>query len=331
LKVFNFDPADHRDDYAENEWVHIPNGVTPEFLEAMREFVARELTDRKIEGAGIGGKGRKDQAVFEFPAEANAPGEVFDVVAEMCGLNRSTMTLSERHVNAYYEDAPDEPTAHKDRYSSQVSVGLSIESPPGSRVVAYPHDDRGENPFNVSFALVESLPPDRHPDVVLKGAREIELEDNPGDVVAFPGSSTWHLRRQPAGATILYLKMNDFGSDPLGEDPSTPHRRKATMALLASDGASIDDAVAEPARRLDTINRRYLRQGWRDEIEARVWEQPPVPLGELGWRLLAAMDGQRTVRALVGEVAPSDVDSARSTLVELASREVVDLMPASGA
>ena len=163
MRLFNFDPGEYRAAYAENDWVHIPNGVTPEFLEAMREFVTRSLTDNKVEGAGIGGKGRKDQAVFEFPDSVDFPGEAFDVVASMCGLDRDAMTLSERHVNSYYADAPSEPTAHKDRYSSQVSVGLSIESPPGSRVVLYPSEERSENPFNISFALIGSLHPSAIP------------------------------------------------------------------------------------------------------------------------------------------------------------------------
>ena len=325
MKVFNFDPAEHREHYAEHEWVHIRDGVTPEFLEAMREFVARSLTDHKVEGAGIGGKGRKDQAVFEFPESVDFPGEVFDVVAELCGLNRATLTLSERHVNAYYEDAPDEPTAHKDRHSSQVSVGLSIESPPGSRVVAYPDDERDANPFNVSFALVESLPPERHPDVVLSDAREIELEDSPGDVVAFPGSSIWHLRRRPAGATILYLKMNDFGSDPLGEDPTTPSVRAATLAALDGDADALDDLIPVPSRRLDTINRRYVRDGWADQVEARVWEEKPVPLTDAELDLLRAMDGRRDVATLLGGANGA---ATRDSLTELARREVVDLLPA---
>lgn len=328
MRIFNFDPAEHRSDYAENDWVYIPNGVTDEFLEAMRDFVGRSLTDNKVEGAGIGGKGRKDQAVFEFAAEIDFPAEIFDTISTLCGLNREAMTLSERHVNAYYEDAPVEPTAHKDRYSSQVSVGLSIESPPGSRVVLYPADERSENPFNVSFALMDSLPPERHPDVALKGAREVELEDRPGDVMAFAGSSTWHLRRQPAGATILYLKMNDFGSDPLGEDPSTPARREATLAAVQSADGALESMVPVPARRLDTIHRRYLRQGWREEVEARVWEQPPIPLDDQDLRLLTAMDGQRDVRALLGEASAGSDGTSREALLELARREVVDLLPA---
>jgi hypothetical protein len=221
MRVFSFEPSEHQAAYEREGWVHIPGAITPEFHQAMREFVSESLAVSKVEGAGIGGKGRKDQALFEFPPQCDFPGEVFDVVAALCGLNRATMTLSERHVNAYFEGAPAEPTAHKDRFASQVSVGLSIDIPPASRVVLYPYEHRDVNPFNVSGALLEGLPPEEHPDTVLRDAREVEIDDQPGDVLAFPGSTVWHLRRNPAGAVILYLKMNDFGCDPLGEDPGT--------------------------------------------------------------------------------------------------------------
>ena len=326
MRIFDFDPAEFRELYAGQQWVHIPNGVTPEFLEAMREFVAEELTEHKVVGPGIGGKGRKDQAVFEFPDGVEFPGEVFDSIATLSGLDRSTLTLSERHVNAYYFDAPAEPTAHKDRHSSQISVGLSIESPTDSRVVVYPSEDRGANPFNVSFSLIESLPAERHPDVILPQAREVELDDKPGDVVAFPGSSMWHLRRLPAGAVILYLKMNDFGSDPLGEDPSTPALRSATLEALGNgaDGGLVE-RVPALARRLDTVTQRYLRDG-DVRIEAQVWEQTPVPLSEPELRLLHAIDGQRDVGALLGELG-SDNGAGAALLRSLAEREIVDLLP----
>jgi hypothetical protein len=319
VRIFNFDPSELRERYASDQFVHVPDGVTPEFLEAMREFVARSLGARKVEGKAIAGA--KDQAIFEFPAEADFPGEVFDVVAELGGLDRDGMTLSERHVKAYFDDAAPEPTAHKDRYSSQISVGLSIDTPPGSKVVLYPEDDREVNPFNVSGALIGSLPPERHPDEALRGAREVEIDDRPGDVVAFPGSSVWHLRRNPAGAVILYLKFNDFNSDPLGEDPATPARRDATVAAL-SDGA-LDARVPVPSRRLDTITRRYLRDGWQEVIEADVWERQPLRLGEFELALLRGMDGQRTVGELLDAGSAED---AAGRLRELAEREVIDLL-----
>lgn len=329
MKVFSFDPTEYRELYDSQQWVYIPGGITPEFLEVLRAFVATSFGARKVEGRAIAGA--KDQAIFEFP-DAVDVGEVFDVAAELGGLNRPTITLSERHVKAYFGDAAPEPTAHKDRYSSQISIGLSIDIPADSRVILYPDDDRAVNPFNVSGALIGSLPVERHPDSTLRDAREVEVDDQPGDVVAFPGSSVWHLRRQPAGAVILYLKLNDFNSDPLGEDPATSERREATLAALAAGDGAIDDCVPVLSRRIDTITRRYLRDRWEEVIEADVWERSPQPLCKWDLSLLRATDGERTAAALLKKVGPPpEGSSGEHRLRELAELEIIDLLPAGEA
>jgi hypothetical protein len=165
---------------------------------------------------------------------------VLDVIATLCGLRHDTMTLSERHIKAYDAEAPPEPVPHEDRFASQASVGLSIEVPEGSHLVVYPYDETDINPYNVSAAYLTSLPAHRRPELALKGAREIVVQDKPGDVMVFPGNRLWHLRRRPARAVNLYLKVKDFDCDPLGEDPATAERRRATLApWLTRMGASI--------------------------------------------------------------------------------------------
>lgn len=325
--MFDFDPAEHREAYATQGWVHIPNAVSADFLDALRGFVAESLGERRVEGRSIGGS--KDQALFEFPEWADYPGELFDAIASMCGLRRAGMTLSERHVKAYDPDAPPEPTAHKDRFASQVSVGLSIDIPSDSRLVLYPDDQVWPNPFNVSAALLDSLPPAQHPDTALRGAREVEIDDSAGDLVAFAGSAVWHLRRRAAGAVNLYLKMNDFGCDPLGEDPVTEPRRRATVAALAggSENGSLDESFPIPSRRLDFVSRRYLRGAPGELIEASVWERPALPLSEWDLELLRAIDGERDLAAVVAEVGePGEVGGVRTRVRELADHEVIDLM-----
>src|SRR5258707_2166987 len=224
MKVFGFDPADYRQIYRDQGWVHIPGGLDPDFFALLSQFARREFSEHLVTGKAIGGS--KEQALYEFPPDVDFPDHMFDVVAEVSGLRRETMTLSERHIKAYDADAPAEPVAHKDRLSSQVAVGLSIDIPPGSSLVLYPLDHRNTNMFNVSAALLESLAPDEHPAVALKNAEPVVIQDRPGDVVMFAGSSTWHLRRNGAGVVNLYLKFNDFDSDPLGEDPATNARRE---------------------------------------------------------------------------------------------------------
>jgi len=234
MRIFDFDPEQYREQYAEQGWIHVPEGVGAEFLRTLTDFVQEQFAEHEVEGRGV--HGTKTQAVYEFPVQSGFPDALFDVIAAVTGLERKGLTLSERHVKAYDDDAPADPPAHKDRLSSQVSVGLSIDIPQDSTLVLYPIDHREVNPFNVSPDLRASLTHDELPENCLHGASEVVIADRAGDVLMFQGSSTWHKRRNAAGAINLYLKFNDFGSDPLGEDPATPARREATKAALAGGG-----------------------------------------------------------------------------------------------
>jgi hypothetical protein len=328
MKIFAFDPSDYRDRYEAEGWLHIKGGVDPEFLAYLQDFVAGRFQEQHVEGRAIGGA--KDQALFEFPDSVRFPDELFDVVAGTCGLNRPTMTLSERHIKAYDADAHPDPPAHKDRLASQVSMGLSIDVPAGSYLVVYPHDHRGLNPFNVSAAFRSSLDPEERPEVILKDAREVVIEDEPGDVMLFPGNDVWHLRRNPANVVNLYLKFNDFNSDPLGEDPFTDVRRQKTLEYAASADSDLDSFVPFLARRMDTVQRQYTRNGWGEILIADVWGEDPVRLDESDVRLIRSVDGSRNVAALASELAGngSDESRVRAQVLRLAQRGVLELVRA---
>jgi hypothetical protein len=316
MKVFAFEPADYREQYVAEGYLHIEQGVDPEFLRVLREFAAGRFQAHLVEGRAIGG--RKSQSLYEFPPEVDYRRDVLDPIATLCGLRHDTMTLSERHIKAYDPEAPPEPLPHKDRYASQASVGLSIEVPEGSHLVVYPYDETDLNPYNVSAAYLTSLPPHRRPEVALKSAREIVVYDKPGDVMVFPGNRLWHLRRRPARAVNLYLKVNDFDCDPLGEDPTTAERRRATLARAADADGRVDRLVPVLSRRLDTISREYMRD-WQEALQARLWDEGPVMIDDEEFRLLSAVDGRRKVVELAG-------DAQRAALLRLAQRGVVDLV-----
>ena len=233
----------------------------------------------------------------------------------VAGLNRSSMTLSERHIKAYDADAPADPVPHKDRFASQVSVGLSIDIPQGSRLFLYPDTDVSVNPYNVSPQFLASLEPHQRPEVVLKGAPCVEIEDRPGDVGMFRGSAMWHGRRNGANATNLYLKMNDFNSDPLGEDPFTEERQRRTLELLASANGSAPQLRPVLARRLDVLARQISRDG-QEVLQAHLWEEGPVVVSQTEWDLLHAMDGRRSVAEL-GADAGAIERLARRGVIEL--------------
>ena len=87
------------------------------------------------------------------------------------------MTLSERHIKAYNDDVPAEPAPHKDRFASQVSMGLSITIPENSYLVLYPWTDRGRTPFNISTHMRKELPLEERPENIVKGAERVEIHD----------------------------------------------------------------------------------------------------------------------------------------------------------
>lgn len=312
MRIFDFDSEQYRQQYADQGWIHVPGGVGGDFLAELTSFVRERFAAHQVKGRGV--HGTKEQAVYEFPAETGFPGQLFDVIAAVTGLNRETLTLSERHIKAYDDDAPADPPAHKDRLSSQVSVGLSIDIPKDSTLVLYAADHREVNPFNVSPDLRASLAHAELPENCLNDVGEVVIDDQAGDVVMFQGSSMWHKRRNAASATNLYLKFNDFGSDPLGEDPSTGVRRQATLDTLANGDMAA--RVVLPARRLDTIIHAQTREPGRDVRIADVWGEGKVPLSAAEAELLASLNGSRTVQEL----------NADDEIRRLAERGVIDLV-----
>jgi hypothetical protein len=318
MNIFAFDPAAHRSTYAERGWVHVRRGLTDTFLKAAQAIVSERMAGGPLAGRGIAGE--KAQFVFDFPEAGHYP-ELFDAASAMCGKDRRALTLSERHVKAYEDGAEPWPTAHKDRFASQVAIGLSLAVPEGSHLVLYPEDDVWENPF-LDTSLRDSLAPDRLPEVVLAGAREVEIHDAPGDVIMFRGSAMWHLRRRSAGTVNIYVKLNDFGSDPLGEDPSTPVRRRATLALAEQGDAPLAAATVTLGRRFDSVARQYRREGWPERLFAGVWGQPPFPVSEPEVALLQAASGIRSVGDLLAAVPGAGPAAVR----RLARRGALDLL-----
>jgi hypothetical protein len=322
MKVFDFDPADYAAAYSADDYVHIPGGLSAEFHASLVEYAERELTSHKLDDFAI--KGKKEQSLYDFPDEVDI-GELYDVVCATCGLDRANVTLSERHIQIYEADAAPEPPAHKDRYPSQVSMGFSISIPAESRLVLYPYSHRETNPFNTSAGLRRHLQPDELPEVVLKDARELVLDDQDRDVVMFHGNNTWHLRRNAANALNLYLKFNDYGLDPLGEDPFTDGRRARTLAAVGAGVDTLGSLVPVLSRRLDTVSRTATRDAWRDVLEARVFGEEPVGLTELQHEAVTTLDGSETLAELASRLGePRDAAAQIARLAELGVLDLVD-------
>jgi hypothetical protein len=331
MKVFDFDTDKLAGTYREQGWLHVPNGVTEEFLEHARMAVQESRALEALQGPAI--KGAKSQYVYDFPAEIDWELDVLDVVAELASMRRDRLVLSERHIKAYLPDADPFPPPHKDRFASGIALGITLDVGPSSHVVLYPDDDTRSNP-HLTTGLRDSLQPEEQPEVTLLGAREVALHDAPGDVLAFPGSSVWHLRRQAASTLLVYLKFNDMDCDPLGEDPTTSGRSRKTMAL-ADHPARLLESFPVLARRFDSVGCETGRGRERPTWHVNVWEDDgriahpvPAPYADL----VHQVDGTRSVAELA-DVGASGLQGERLTeaVRVLAERGALDLLDERGA
>jgi len=321
--MFKFDPRQYAAQFASEGYVHIPKGATDEFYRKMSKQADEYITTRTMKEFAIGDK---QQAMYEFPNDGDYIGELFDAVAGVTGLSRSAMVLSERHIKAYESTAEPEPHAHKDRFASEISVGVSVHVQEGSTLVLYPYDDNGVNPFNTSVGLRASFSKDQYPEPALKKARRVEVKDAPGDVIMFRGHSIWHLRANPANTTMLYLKLNTFNCDPLGEDPATGETRKGSQLAAAATDEQLARMIPVIGRRVDYIHRHYNRN-WEEVPGVVLWGEKHFSIDEFELGALRAMDGKRTVASVIGSVdGRANQSDAMKKFRRLALRGVIDLL-----
>src|SRR5687768_915701 len=105
-KMFNFNPADYAAQFAKEGYVHIKQGVTPEFYAKMSKQVEESIQHKKMAQFAIGDK---QQAMYELPEGGDYVSEIRNTVGGVCTLDPRKVVLSERHVKAYDKDAAAEP------------------------------------------------------------------------------------------------------------------------------------------------------------------------------------------------------------------------------
>jgi hypothetical protein len=321
VQLFSFRAADHTAQYHEHGWVHIPGGATSGFCASVHAQLARHEDRSAVDRPAL--SVAKEQYVLDLPEPAALLGELFRAVGTVCGLAPERLTLSERHVNVYADDAAPCPRPHKDRLASQVSVGISVAVPPGSHLVLWPHDDRAPNPLQRP-GLTESLVPEEAPETTLAGCEEVTIEDEPGDVMMFAGSTMWHTRRNPAGAVVVYFKCNDFASDPLGEDPETRGAEDSSRHLVATD-AELPGAIVSLSRRFESVTREYPLRIGTEWLNVQVAGRTPRRITEREWQLMRAVDGTSSVDALCADAGVDRATVAR--LVRLGALELSRVGP----
>ncbi|MDB5330550.1 MAG: hypothetical protein JWP03_1701 [Phycisphaerales bacterium] len=321
-QIFNFNPTQYAEQFAKEGWVHIRGGVTEEFYAKAKAQCDENMRSRLMKEFAIGDK---QQAMYEFPPGGDYQQQVRKAMGAIAGLNAADIVLSERHVKGYEASAASEPNAHKDRYASQLSVGLSIDVREGSTLVLYPHDLDDINPFNTSQQLRTSLSPERYPEPVLKNARKVEILDQARDVIVFRGHRFWHLRRNPALTTMLYLKLNAFNCDPMGEDDRTEGFRKATLAAVELGDEQMEKCIPLIGRRVDYFHRHYTRD-FLEVLGVVLWGEKHFTLDEDELLAIKAMDGKRPLGAVISAMGEStDRATKLAKMRRIARRGVIDL------
>lgn len=193
--------------------------LSEDFMADLKAYLERSRAGQ-IEEYGkwrIGGK--KHQFLYDFPDKAIA--ERFRTeVAALTGLNAGTFTISERHLKQYEDDAPDYPAPHKDRAASKFSIGLPVYLGPETSVCVFPKLDRTPNEAERAVFMTEQ----DHPGLegIYASADALPLHEELGDMIVFLGSAIYHERIRARGTSVIYIKVNDEGFDPLGENIYAP-------------------------------------------------------------------------------------------------------------
>jgi len=321
-KMFDFDAHNYADAFAEHGYVHIPEGLPEDFHARLIKYVEGSFDKKHLKDFA---RGDKQQAMFEF-LEPEHYDELRETVATVCGVDVSSLALSERHIKEYEPGADPYPLAHKDRFGSEIAVGFSIRVPEGSTLVMYPEHDVCVNPFNSTAELRSSFSPHTLPDARLKNAPRVEIQDRPRDVQIFRGNAMWHLREHGAGTTVLYLKLNTYNCDTLGEDPHSSEIRQQTLSMVDSSPSNWMATIPVIARRVDYIHRRYNRD-WNELFGVVIYGQPHATITEAEFEALRSMDGHRSVAEISWQMEQSGKGGDMCEAIrQLALRGIIDLL-----
>lgn len=320
MKAFTFAPDLFVDEFRKNNYVLIKGGVTGDLL----RFATQQLTDSRKSGrnelVAREIKSKKKQYLFDLPADPEFMAGLTTVIADLADLPIAEMTLSERHIMVYDDNASSVPPLHKDRFATQIAVGIPLEPCPDARVVLLPHCARSVNPLDNAVycpptdeltarstakwnVCADSPAPTADANW---NSTPVELDAQPGDVVIFAGSSIYHGRLSAAGSAVLYFKFNSMRLDPLGEDPATITQRYEGLGLLQRNtDEQLLSGLIELSPRLQRVSRHYTRLNWSTVLQAYVSGEKEFTIAEQDLAVLLSLRGRHTVRdALIASGVP---------------------------
>lgn len=213
--VFNRQLSTYRSQLERDGYILLKDILSDSFMSSLKNFLERSRAGTVAEYGKWRIGGKKQQFLFDFPSQDIA-NEFRDGIAALTGMSAAAITISERHLKQYENDAPDYPAPHKDRGASKYSIGLPIYLGPETSVCVFPNLDRAPNEAERAVFMTEQ----DHPDLegIYKSADALLIHEQLGDMVVFLGSTIYHERIRPRGTAVLYIKLNDEGFDPLGEN-----------------------------------------------------------------------------------------------------------------
>jgi len=309
LKAFDFNPNEYADKYSRDGYVHIKNGVNPEFLAFAQKFTEAALKNQQqTELQEWRFANKKSQFLFEFPKSTDLKRNIKDVVGHVASLDMDKVTLCERHIKVYDDTAPPNPPAHKDRVASEVAVGIPLVVPENSYMILYPDSYSDINPYSSTALYRSSLDQDELPEITLKDIEPVKLQVWPGDVILFKGSSVYHERVNPANTSLLYLKFNGMRLDPIGEDDTTPIlRTRSDQKLAQLDTEALLDCPLMVSPQLEKISLHYTRLNWQEVIQIYLWNQKEITITEFELKFIKSISDNASIRSVLQQInSPSD-------------------------
>ena len=201
----------------EESFMHLKNILSDEFVELLRDCgnKIRNGTMEEVTQWHIPGK--KRQYLFDIPSKKFLE-EFCRGISQITGYQADKVTIGERHIKVYLDEAPDYPSPHLDRQAAEYTIGFPIEISEGSRVCFFPHMSRDENTGD--RAIYADVPASTDMEAYYNDDKIVKYEGQTGDMFIFHGSTIFHERIKAAGSMILYIKINASGRDPLGEHAS---------------------------------------------------------------------------------------------------------------
>jgi len=215
--AFVKDLAKSKSSLQQQNFLHLEDVLSDEVKDVLERY-GREIAENRLDEIGewrISGK--KRQFLFDFPSQ-NFLDEFCKGIGGITGHSGSDITIGERHIKVYHDDAEDFPAPHMDRQAAELTIGFPIYIADESRVCFFPHLSRNENVSEkASYA---DVPEGTNMEQYYEDDRIVKMKGKIGDMFIFHGSTIYHERIKPAGSVILYIKINASNRDPLGEHAS---------------------------------------------------------------------------------------------------------------